>query len=83
MALNTASAPSDLVYTQYALCAHATDLSTALRDLRRLRRVKCPGVALDRVVDRLARLRSSIHDEINGIDEMLSPRRSPGLGVCA
>jgi hypothetical protein len=76
---DSTAAASALVYGQYALCHIATDLTAALRDLRRLRRTtNHPSSALDPVIARIGRVRDEVRDEISSIDELLDPRKVGG-----
>ena len=76
---DNAALQSALVFGQYSLCHYATDLTAVLRDLRRLSRsTNHPSAALDPVIARVTRLRAEMREEINGIDDFLSPRRPAG-----
>jgi hypothetical protein len=78
------SAASALVFTQYSLCSYATDLSAALRDLRRLRRTTShPSTVLDPIIARVGRVIGEVREEIAGIDELLDPRKAGGELVSA
>ena len=73
---DNAALQSALVFGQYSLCHYATDLTAVLRDLRRLSRSKNhPSAALDPVIACVIRLRAEVREEINGIDDFLSPRQ--------
>jgi len=81
---NATAACSALVYSQYSLCSYATDLTHALRDLRRLRRsTNHPSAALDPVIARIGRVRDEVREEISSIDELLSPRTAGNVPACA
>ena len=77
---HNAAVQSALVFSQYSLCHYATDLGLVLRDLRALRRsTNHPSAALDPVIRRVSNLRDEIREEINCIDDVLSPRQPAGV----
>ena len=74
------SAAAGLVFTQYSLCHYASDLAHVLRDLRALRRsTNHPSSVLDPIIRRVSTLRDEVREEIDGIDELLSPRTADGV----
>jgi hypothetical protein len=76
---DSTAAAAALVFTQYSLCHYATDLTAALRDLRRLRRTTVhPSAALDPVIARVSRVIGEVREEITSIDELLDPRKVGG-----
>jgi hypothetical protein len=73
---------SHIVYTQYALCHYVADLTSALRSLQAMRR-STSLASLDPVITRLQNLRADVREEIDGIDQLLDPRKAGGELVSA